>query len=108
MTPAKSRMRGHAASKPTVDQLLATREQLNRVSAAFLKTDLKTGITFARIARVADDDIRKNRNCRAARKAYDTVLRMIGRIGMNASEGRVIREELMRLRELLLALEEAV
>ena len=77
-------MRGHAAPKPTVDDLLASRERMNRASAEFLKIDLETALTFVKIARQSRDDVRKKRNCKAARRAYETVLRLINKVELNA------------------------
>ena len=83
MAPAKKRMKGHAAPAPTMDELLASRERMNRVSTDFLKIDLETALTFISIARQTKDDVRRLRNRRAARKAYETVLKLIDKVDLN-------------------------
>lgn len=42
-----------------MDEPLVTREQANRTSANFLKTDLQTALTFTKIAGETDDDCEK-------------------------------------------------
>jgi len=91
-------MRGHAAARPTVDELLASRERMNRATTEFLKLDLQTALTFAGIARQTRDQIRKKRNCTAARRAYDTVVRLVDRVELSVEDGRVVRHGLQRLR----------
>jgi hypothetical protein len=78
--------RPRAASKPTVDELLSTRERMDRVSAEFLRIDLETARTFLKIARETRDDLRKERNCLAARQAYETVARLSAKIRMSSTE----------------------
>lgn len=99
-------MWGHGVAKFSMDQLLASREQMNRVKADFLKTDLQTALTFTKIARQTHDDIQKKRSCRAARKAYDTVLSMIPKVDLNDSDRRVARKGLTQLKSDLEALGE--
>lgn len=96
---------GHPAAKPTVDELLASREQLNRASAEFLKIDLQTALTFVRIARQTNDGVQKKRNCLAARKAYETVVRLVRKIQLSAEDLRFIEQTLEQLQSELEALE---
>lgn len=96
---------GHPARKPTVDELLASREQLNRASAEFLKIDLQTALTFVRIARQTNDGVQKKRNCLAARKAYETVVRLVRKIQLSAEDLRFIEQTLEQLQSELEALE---
>lgn len=100
-------MRGHAAPKPTVDDLLASRERMNRASAEFLKIDLETALTFVKIARQSRDDVRKKRNCKAARRAYETVLRRINKAELNAQDTQVVTLAQNQLRSDLEGLGEA-
>jgi hypothetical protein len=79
-------VRPRAAPKPTVDELLSTREKMDRVSAEFLRIDLETALTFLKIARQSGDDLRKRKNCLAARQAYETVARLSAKIRMSSSE----------------------
>ena len=99
-------MRGHAVAKPTVDELLASRERMNRASAEFLKLDLRTALTFVGIARQTGDQIRKRRNCMAARRAYDTVLRLADKVQLGVEDRRDVSQGLKRLRTELEALGE--
>jgi len=96
-----------AAAKPTVDELLASRERMNRVSVDFLKTDLETALTFVKIARQTRDDLRRKRNCRAARKAYDTVAKFVTKVDLSAESVRMVRLRLAELKKELEALGEA-
>ena len=43
-----------------MDELLASREQMNRVSTEFLKVDLKTALTFVKIARQTPTTIKRS------------------------------------------------
>jgi len=81
-----------------VDELLASREQMNRVSTEFLKLDLETALTFVKIARQTNDHLQRERNCRAAWKAYDTVAKLAKKVDLNTENGRAIRLGLARLR----------
>jgi hypothetical protein len=98
MLPKKHRWGGHAARKPTVDELLATRDRMNRASADFIKIDVETALTFAKIARDADNATRRTRNQRAARKAYDTILKLLSKVDWTAEDGRVVEKGLDRLK----------
>ena len=89
-----------------MDELLAGRERLNRVSADFLKVDLETALTFVKIARETRDASRRNRNLRAARKAYDTVHAFVRKIALEAQESQVIHGRMTRLKSELEALGE--
>lgn len=97
-------MSGHAAARPTVDELLASRERMNRASSEFLKIDLETALTFLKIARDTNDRARKERNCRAARKAYDTVAKLVAKVKLNSEDERIVTEGLQKLQKELEAL----
>ena len=101
-------MKGHAAPRPTVDQLLASRERMNRASVDFLKIDLETALTFLKIARQAQDSARKERNRRAARKAYETVAKLVGKVELNDEDRRILIDGLQQLQKELEALGEQV
>ena len=106
MVTAKQRMKGHAAAKPTMDELLATRERMNRASLQFLKIDLETALTFAKIARETSDEWRMKRNRQAARKAYDTMMHLVPKVDVNADDRRVLSRGLVQLKSELSALGE--
>jgi hypothetical protein len=81
-----------------VDELLSTRARMNRANADFLKVDLETALTFAKIARETDDKSTKKRNQGAARKAYDTILKMLSKVDWTAGDSRVVKLGLDRLK----------
>jgi len=98
VTSKKQQTGGHAAPKVTFDQILASRERMNRASVEFLKIDLQTAFTFLRVARQTDDPIRKHRNCRAARRAYDTVVKLMGKVRLNKQDRQTVVLGLEHLR----------
>lgn len=98
MVSTRQRTAGHAAPKPTIDELLASRERMNRASAEFLKIDLETALTFVDSSRQTRDAFRKKRNCQAARKAYDTVVRLISRVNLTANDTLVVNRRLELLK----------
>jgi hypothetical protein len=104
---SRKRQRGYAAPKPTVNDLLASRERMNRASAEFLKIDLQTALTFVKIAQETRDEIRRKRNCVAARKAYETVMRLVPKVELNAQDAQVVTLGLNKLRSDLEGLGEA-
>ncbi len=104
MAARKQRTCGHPASRPTVDELLATRARMNRASAEFLKIDIQTALTFAKIARQTFDNPRKERSTFAAKRAYETILRLAKKIDMSRNDQRVVTEGLEQLRSELQAL----
>lgn len=99
MKSQKQQMRGHAAAKPRFDELLASRERMNRVSLDFLKVDLETALTFITIAKQTHDRTRKMRNRRAARKAYDTVLGFSQKLEIGSKDTQVLARGLKELRD---------
>jgi predicted anti-sigma-YlaC factor YlaD len=81
-----------------MDELLASREQMNRASTEFLRLDLETALTFVKIARQTHDHLQKKRNCRAARRAYETVAKLAKKADFNTENGRAMRLGLAQLR----------
>jgi hypothetical protein len=98
MDSRKQLIWGRAAASPTLDDLRASREQMNRAGAEFLKIDLETARTFVEIARHPYDDSYKKRNCRSARKAYDTVSKLIDKVHWHARDEVAVKRELRRLK----------
>ena len=96
----------YAAPKPTIDELLASRSRLNRVSADFLKVDIETALTFASLALQTGNSEKKQRNCRAARKAYDTVVSLIDRVTLDQNDAQFLSRNLRRLKSELVQLGE--
>lgn len=95
---APAKQHGHAAPKPTIGDLLASKSRANKASTEFLKVDLQTALTFAGLASNAKDRVKRERNQRAARKAYDTILRLIGRVTLTEQEARFFEKNLSRLK----------
>jgi hypothetical protein len=67
-------------------------EELNKLKADFIKTDLDVALTLVQIALQTKDRNKAIHNQQNARKAYDTVLRYMG----SASLCRFDRENMMR------------
>ena len=104
MAARKEKLKGHAAPKPTVDELLDSRDRLNRAGADFMKIDLETALTFLNIARQTQDEKRKTRNRVAARHAYETVKKLATKVTLKEEDMRVITQSLSRLRSELEAM----
>jgi len=73
----------------------------------FLKTELKTGMTFARIAATAKHRKRRDRNLANARKAYDTAREYLQKLTFTPETSSQLHE-LERLRHQLVELGESV
>ncbi len=74
----------------------------------FLKTEVDTGLTFARLASGARYSDKKDRNQANARKAYDTVLHWTRRVSLAAPDSQEIGDKLVQLRAALEDLGESV
>ncbi len=81
-----------------MDEYLSTRERVNRASAEFLKIDVDTALTFLQIASQTGDEVRRQRNLEAARRAYDTVVRLMERVTLSEQESQTLTVRLERLR----------
>ena len=98
----------HAAPKPTVDEILASIARHNKTSTDFLKAEIETGLTLAGIARAAGNSEERERNRRAARKAYDTVVRLVERVELTDRDTKVLGRNLARLKSDLRGLGEVL
>jgi hypothetical protein len=96
----------YATAKPTIDEILAAVARHNKTSTDFLKTDIETALTFAGIARAAQSSEDRARNLRAARKAYDTVVRLVDRVELSDHDARILGRSLARLKSELRGLGE--
>jgi hypothetical protein len=96
-----------AAAKPTIDELLASRERMNRASIDFLMTDLETALTFAKIALTTRDVSRRKRTCRAARKAYETLAKFVHKVDLSAEDARRVSAGMKQLKSELESLGES-
>ena len=74
----------------------------------FLRTELRTGLTMARIALEAQSRKKVDRNRANARKAYDTALRFIAKTTLKEEEADEIRGMITRLKLALADLGEPV
>ena len=80
----------------------------NETAAAqlsFLDTEVKTGLTFARLALKARDAGKVSRNLLNARKAYKTITTYLADVPAQTGELEGIREKLKTLQEMIQALE---
>ncbi len=106
MALRKQETKGHAAEKPTVDEILSSRARVNQASTEFLKIDVETALTFVKIAQRTRDEVRKQRNRRAARKAYETVIKFMERVELRTEDMRILARGLKQLRSELQSLGE--
>ncbi len=86
------------ASAAVPEEIVFSRERMNRASAEFLKIDIETALTFLMIARQTEDVPRRQRNLRAARHAYETVARLRSKIILNEEDSRRVTSGLGKLR----------
>ena len=90
----------------TLQQWLATTREFNRAGAEFLKVDAETGLTLARVALSTPNGEKKRRNQKSARKAYDTILRLLKRITPTDADARELNIRLHELKDDLIQLGE--
>ena len=74
----------------------------------FLRLEIDTGLTLAKIALDAHRHDRRDRNRLNARKAYDTVLRFIPRVNLTPEETSEMKIRVEHLKAELLRLGEEV
>jgi len=79
----------------------------NATSVEFLNIEVDTGLMFAGIASESDDDAKTLRNRENARKAYDTILRFIGRVSLTAAESEALDMKMAKLKQGLQTLGES-
>jgi len=102
----RARDPSYAVPKPTADEILAFGSRFRQASTDFLKVDLATALTFTEIALQASDSEKRERNCRNARVAYDTVLRLIERVDLTDEDSEMLNSNLARLKSELARLGE--
>ena len=98
MVSRKQRPRRHAADHQAQSEFIASREQMIRASTEFLKIDIETALTFLKIARETGDGVRKRRTCLAARKAYDTVNKLLLKVELGVEDQRIVVGGLAQVR----------
>ncbi len=75
------------------------RNRLDRTSFSFLLNDTELALTLTRIAQDAVDDLEKRvRNQKNARRAYDTVSGLMGRVALTAEEEQELTSKLTQLK----------
>src|SRR5215467_1274695 len=92
------------ANQPLEKQLTRAGKQLNATNADFLKIDVETALTFSGLALETDNEEKKQRNRKNARKAYDTILHLWGRVILTPSEEAYLHKMMSRLKSELEAL----
>jgi len=102
----RARDPSYPVPKPTVDEVLGFGSRFRQVSTDFLKVDVATALTFTEIALQASDSEKRGRNCRHARIAYDTVLRLIRRVDLTDEDSQILSSNLKRLKSELVQLGE--
>ena len=81
-------------------------QEFNRTGKDFLKIDLQTAFTFSRAALSTDDPVKRRRNQKSARKAYDTVLNQMKKIDLSEKDNKDLKGNLRRLKSELTKLGE--
>lgn len=98
MASRKHKKTKFAAAAPATDELLVSRERVNRASVEFLKVDLQTALTFVGIARQTNDESRRKRARAVARKAYETLSKFVNRVNLSSENERQVHLGLKRLK----------
>lgn len=73
-------------------------DDLNKTGVDFLKLDVEVGLTFSGIALQTHDSEKRVRNLRAARKAYDNVLRLMDKVTLTKDDAKSLARNLFRLK----------
>ena len=101
--PSHKRMSEKHSSSPDAQplppQLTTAGKQLNATNVDFLRIDAETALTFSRIALDTQDEEKKERNRKNARKAYDTILRLWDGVIFTPEQEGHIREMLSHLKD---------
>jgi hypothetical protein len=78
----------------------------NPVSIDFLRIEVETVSVFARIASQAEDEEKRLRNIRNARKGYDTLVYFMSQLLLTPEERDRFSQEILELRRQLIGLGE--
>jgi hypothetical protein len=73
----------------------------DEIGAAFLATDLETAMTFLDVAETSRNEVTVRRNVANARRAYDTVLRLLPKTRLGVAERKAIEVKLAALKQRL-------
>ena len=82
-------------------------QKVAETARAVLLTELRTGLTFARVALDSAEDEKRYRNRLNARKAYDTYIKLRNQVALTADESRTLESKLAELRASLALLGES-
>jgi hypothetical protein len=75
----------------------ATEEKTKKLRADFLRIDSAMALTFANIALTTRDKVRRERATKAARRAYNTIVRLMDGVWLKPSDAQTLKENLTRL-----------
>ncbi|HEX3319716.1 MAG TPA: hypothetical protein VHR84_03365 [Terriglobales bacterium] len=78
------------------------------VSLDFLRTELETGMTFAKVALSANNEDKIRRNQLNARKAYDSFQRYKSRPPVSDADAEELKAKAVELKKLLIKLGETL
>ena len=81
-------------------------DRANRAGRDFLQIDSEIGLTFSGIALAANDDEKRRRTTRSARKAYDSIERLRNGVELTDTEQAELDRNLLRLKRELQSLGE--
>lgn len=94
MRTEKTKRRRVAGPRISVDQFLGALDDANKASINFLKVDLETALLFSQMALQTKDSIKKHRNTHAARRAYDTIMRLSANVHPTAADADFLTRNL--------------
>jgi hypothetical protein len=109
MAPDKQIAEEHPSLQKTKalgKELNKTGRELNAANADFLKVDAETALTFTQLALDTDNEEKKQRNCKNARKAYDSILHLRKNVTFTSTQEAYLEEMLSRLKHNLTSLGE--
>lgn len=92
--------------KPTLEDWLVSAREFNRAGTEFLKVDVATGLMLAKAALSSRDAEKKQRNQKSARKAYDTIVRMLTKVTPTDADAQQLNDGLHQLKADLVQLGE--
>lgn len=80
--------------------------EFNRTGTEFLKVDVATGLTLAKAALTTGSAEKRERNQKSARKAYDTIVRILNKITPTEADAKELNDSLDELKANLVKLGE--
>jgi hypothetical protein len=94
------------STREALDGFRATRDEINRTTAEFLKIDVETALTFSKIAMQSFNVEKKQRNCKNARKGYETIFRLMHKLDLGQDDAHYLSHQLEQLKSNLQSLGE--